>query len=73
MLEIDRPKPATDLLREVNDQIRRLAAGLGDHVSGRFVCECDDPECLEPVVIPIREYDARRQSRTSQIVAHEVV
>jgi hypothetical protein len=71
MLEIDRPKPASDLLREVNDQIRRLAGGLGEDISGRFVCECDDPTCLEPVVLPLREYDTRRDSSSPRIVAHE--
>ena len=59
-----------DLIRDINEQIRALVGRLGDDVSGRFVCECTDPECTEPVVMTLREFDARRRSGTSQIDAH---
>jgi hypothetical protein len=71
MPESNRLTTAADPLREVNDQIRRLVGGLAEDISGRFVCECDDPDCLEAVVIPIREYDERRLSMSPRIVAHE--
>lgn len=67
-----RPDVAADLLRDVNDQIRQLAGQFGSDISGRFVCECDDPECMEPVVITLDEFDERRRSSTSpRIVAHD--
>jgi hypothetical protein len=59
-----------DLIRDINEQIRALVGRLGDDVSGRFVCECTDPECTEPVVMTLLEFDARRRSGTSQIDAH---
>jgi hypothetical protein len=62
---------STDLLREVNDQIRELAAQFGDEVFGKFVCECDDPECFERVALRLGEFDERRRSaREPRILAH---
>jgi hypothetical protein len=59
-----------NLIRDVNEQIRALVGRLGDDVSGRFICECSDPECTEPVVMTLREFDARRRSGSSDIDAH---
>jgi hypothetical protein len=60
--------PVDDLTR-VNDQIRELVGRFDENVSGRFVCECDDPECLEAVVLRMSEYDAKRRA-SLPVVAH---
>ena len=60
---------AVDDLARVNDQIRELVGRFDSDVSGRFVCECDDPECVEPVVLTMSEFDARRLA-SSRILAH---
>jgi hypothetical protein len=61
---------AVDDLARVNDQIRELVGRFDGDVSGRFVCECDDPECVEPVVLSLSEFDSRRGT-SSRIVAHD--
>jgi hypothetical protein len=60
----------SDLIREVNEQIRELASQFGDEISGKFVCECDDPDCMERVVLSLGEFDERRSTNDSPIVAH---
>jgi hypothetical protein len=50
----------TSLFRRINDEIRALGAferGLELH----FVCECGDAECLEPVPLTEKAYDAARR------------
>ena len=49
----------SELLGEVNQKIRGLAAKLDSHDDSKweFVCECDDPGCIETVGVPLALYD----------------
>ena len=49
----------TDLLGEVNQKIRDLAANVDpDDVSRwEFVCECGEQGCTERVGLPLARYD----------------
>jgi hypothetical protein len=49
----------TELLGEVNRQIRDLAADVDPHDSSswEFVCECGDQGCTERVGLPLARYD----------------
>jgi hypothetical protein len=71
MSDRNRRAASADLIREVNDQIRDLAGQFGEEISGKFVCECDDPDCMERVALPLDDFDARRRSTNeSRILAH---
>src|SRR5512133_3960208 len=59
------------VLRSVNERISDLnetfsAQGLG--LPARFVCECPDLECIEPVFIAPAEYRRIRENKTWFIV-----
>jgi hypothetical protein len=46
------------LVREVNAQIRRVAGQFGmQDVDLLVLCECEQPECLERVEVPVAVYD----------------
>jgi hypothetical protein len=56
------------LIREVNEQIHQLQ----DHWSEaecRVICECPDPDCLEPFQISRTVYESVRGSSTRFIVS----
>jgi hypothetical protein len=64
-------RPAgAEVFREVNKRIRELAGRRGGTDSWEFICECDDLQCTELVVMTLVEYDARRNGASSPILAH---
>jgi hypothetical protein len=69
--EISEIRPAWELVREANDRIRELAGRFGGDEPASFVCECENPSCLETVALQLDEYDARRvASPAAPISAH---
>ena len=59
------------LFREVNERIREITTYDSDV---EFLCECGDPECAQPIVMTIHEYEAVRSDPTRFVVVpgHEV-
>ena len=57
----------TDLLAEVNKNIRRVAAGVdsGRDLVWDFVCECGSEDCFEQVGLPLAQYDELRNADTA--------
>jgi hypothetical protein len=53
------------LFREVNERIEELA---GPGASGKFVCECADESCTEPLVLTVDEYEQARSDANSFLV-----
>jgi len=54
------------LFREVNEQIETVNANLpADDPTMEVLCECDDPDCHEPVNITRAEYESVRAVPTS--------
>jgi hypothetical protein len=53
----------SELLVEVNESIRELAArsGRADSLEWEFVCECGDDQCDERVSLSLEAYDALRR------------
>ena len=49
------------LIREVNEQIERLAH---DAANPEFLCECANPDCIETLQLSIAEYEPIRTSPT---------
>jgi len=60
--------------RAVNERIEQLSleAGGGEDAIA-FVCECGDPECIEPLRLTVREYEWLRSdpSRFAVVPGHE--
>jgi hypothetical protein len=56
-------------VRDVNQRIRELAGRAGDDEQSLFLCECDDPLCVEEIELTVREFDSRRTLR-GLILAH---
>jgi hypothetical protein len=48
------------LFREVNERIRDVSVDRWDGSPIGFLCECDDPECVEVLDLAIADYDAIR-------------
>ena len=42
----------------MNEHRRRLFGDAGRPLA--LICECDDPECRETILLRVEEYDARR-------------
>ena len=61
--------PPSHLFREVNDRIRELAAPFRSDRTGDFICECDDPSCLEIVSLTLAEYDGIRGRQHAPLLA----
>ena len=64
------------LFREVNERIRKVAAGT-DRDSYDFVCECADAGCAQPVSLTLGEYENVRKNTARFVlalghVAHDV-
>lgn len=58
------------LFREVNERIEDVGTALApDDVPMEFLCECDDPDCLEKVSATRPEYEAIRAVATHFIVS----
>ncbi len=58
------------LFREVNERIREITtwdSGV------EFLCECGDPDCTQPIVMTVDEYEAvrSRATRFLIVVGHE--
>ena len=54
------PRPAAAGL-EANETLKRLADRVGKgHLA--FICECNDPGCMEPVPLSSEEYDEIREA-----------
>jgi hypothetical protein len=50
------------LLRQLNERIAEVAAGIGLERGGwlRFVCECGNDECVQVIELTLAEYEAVR-------------
>jgi hypothetical protein len=66
-LDVQRRRAAHNqsLFREVNERIEELA---GPSASGRFVCECVDESCTEPLVLRVDEYEQARSDPNNFLV-----
>lgn len=57
------PRAGWNAFRVLNDRFRELAWSEGSQATldsvWEFICECDDVECVEPVLITLAEYDER--------------
>jgi hypothetical protein len=53
----------------VNDRIRQLAAPFPSDRARDFICECDDPSCLEIVRLTPAEYDVICAGRHASVLA----
>ena len=50
------------LFREVNEQVRAVAAQFGSRPEeSSFVCECSDDSCVEKIRVPVAVYERVRQ------------
>ncbi len=61
--------------RVLNDRLRELAGSERSQATvdspREFICECDDVECVEPVLITLAEYDERTGADDGEpILAH---
>ena len=57
------------LFRQVNERIEDMGAALTpDDVPMEFLCECDDPDCVEKVSATRAEYEAIRAVATQFVV-----
>jgi hypothetical protein len=57
------------LFREVNERIEDAGTGLApEDVPMEFLCECDDPDCVEKVNATRAEYEAIRAVPTRFVV-----
>jgi hypothetical protein len=58
-----------DLFRQVNERIEDVGTALArDDVPMEFLCECDDPDCVEKVSATRAEYEAIRAVATQFVV-----
>jgi hypothetical protein len=60
------------LLREVNEHVRELhvrSDWRAEAADAEWVCECADTRCLEPLSLPLEEYERIRSERTWFVVA----
>jgi hypothetical protein len=58
------------LFREVNEEVRELAAPAGDpEEEVGFVCECSDARCAERLQVPLAVYEETRSHPSRFIVA----
>jgi hypothetical protein len=48
------------LFRTVNENIAAIAGSLGGETSYEFVCECSTSDCLERIVLTLRQYEEVR-------------
>jgi hypothetical protein len=57
------------LFREINERIEGVGTSLApDDVPMEFLCECDDPDCVEKVSATRAEYEAVRAVATQFVV-----
>jgi hypothetical protein len=57
------------LFREVNERIEDVSTTLApDDVPMQFLCECDDPDCLEKISATRAEYETIRAVATQFVV-----
>jgi hypothetical protein len=57
------------LFREVNERIENAGTALApDDVPLEFLCECDDPGCVEKISATRAEYEAVRAAATHFVV-----
>ena len=57
------------LFREVNEQVRSLAARHDDAASLAVVCECSDDACTERLEVPVAVYEDVRSEPRRFLVA----
>ena len=59
------------LFREVNERIREITTW---DTGAEFLCECGDPDCTQPIVMTVEEYEAVRSRPTRFVIVpgHEV-
>ena len=50
------------LFREVNERIKDVSDGDDTVSTTEFLCECGDPECIEPVSMTLVEYEEVRRN-----------
>jgi hypothetical protein len=57
------------LFREVNERIEAVSRNVcRDDPTMEFLCECDDPDCHEPVNVTRSEYESVRAGPTHFVV-----
>jgi hypothetical protein len=44
-------------------------SGVADDEPVTFVCECDDPECVQPIMVPLEEYQRAAEPDDQFLVA----
>lgn len=59
------------LLREVNERIRDVSTDSCAQHECEFLCECGDPDCLEPVSLSLAEYGEVRANPSDFLTAPE--
>jgi hypothetical protein len=58
------------MFRSVNERIEQTALSWGVADSGvEFLCECDDTECLERLLLTVEEYESVRAHPAQFVVA----
>lgn len=56
------------IFREVNEHIADLRGDWSEAVPSRFVCECGNPACVEPLAVGLDEYERVRADGTRFVV-----
>jgi hypothetical protein len=52
------------VIREINEEIRRLSQSWDDSLTWVMICECADPHCFETVALTLTAYEAVRRFPT---------
>jgi hypothetical protein len=52
------------VVREVNEESRRLSQSWDDSMPWVMICECGDPQCFETVALTLTAYEAVRRFPT---------
>jgi hypothetical protein len=68
-MPVDAREQNEALFREVNERIEDVGTALApDDVPMEFLCECDNPDCVEKVSATRAEYEAIRAVATHFVV-----
>jgi hypothetical protein len=51
-------EPGTERRKAMNEHRRRMFGDAGRPLA--LLCECDDPDCRETILLTVEEYDAAR-------------
>jgi hypothetical protein len=56
------------VVREVNEEIRRLSQSWDDSMTWVMICECGDQQCFETIALTLTAYEAVRRFPTHFVV-----